>query len=68
MVTNKEFSEFVLDDANQVSQRQETDSIPFIDDVRFYITNFVQTYSDMYEVDRKIASIDRFLEDLDLDA
>ena len=68
MVLSEEFGEFVLEDAGLVSQREETDSIPFIDDVRFYITNFVQTYSDMYEADRKIALIDKFLDVLDLDA
>ena len=68
MVQVKEFGEFVREDAGKVQGRQETDSIPIIDDIRFHITNFVQTFSDMYEADQKLALIDSFLEELQLDA
>ena len=63
-----EFAEFIHEDATSVKGREETDSIPIVDDIRFHITNFVQTYSDMYEADDRLAAIDRLLEDLDLDA
>ena len=63
-----EFSSFVREDADTVKSRQEIDSIPIIDDIRFHITNFVQTFSDMYEADEKLGIVDAFLEELNLDA
>jgi len=63
-----EFLQIVSEDASTVQEREEADSIPIIDDIRFHITNFVQTYSDMYEADGKMAIIDHLLEELDLEA
>lgn len=68
VLSNAEFTVFVREDANAVKERQETDSIPIIDDIRYHITNFVQTFSDMYEADQKLAVIDNFLEELGLEA
>ncbi len=62
-----EFGEFVVEDAKSVIGRQETDTIPIIDDIRFHITSFMQTYSDMYEADQKLALINNLLEELGLD-
>ena len=67
MVKCSEFAELVVEDAKTVQDRQETDTIPIIDEVRFHITNFVQTFSDMYDADLKLATIDAFLEELQLD-
>lgn len=67
MVCLPEFAQLVQEDAKTVQHRQETDSIAIIDDIRFHITNYVQTYSDMYEADQKLAIIDAFLEELELD-
>ena len=68
MVQCQDFADFVKEDAEKVQGRQETDSIPIIDDIRFHITNFVQTFSDMYEADQKLGLIDSFLDELQLDA
>ena len=68
VLKNEEFAEFVKEDAETVQGRQETDTISIIDDIRFHITNFVQTFSDMYEADQKLGLIDAFLEELGLDA
>lgn len=68
MVGVEEFSVLVREDAGGVQRREETDSIPVIDEVRFHITSSVQTFSDMYEADRKLAAIDQFLDTLDLEA
>ncbi|KAK2139707.1 hypothetical protein LSH36_1645g00004 [Paralvinella palmiformis] len=68
VIDNNEFTTFVREDANAVKERQETDSIPIVDDIRYHITNFVQTFSDMYEADQKLAVIDSFLEELGLEA
>ena len=68
MVQSSEFADFVLKDAENVKERQDTDSIPIIDDIRFHITNFIQTFSDVDEADQKLSMIDSFLEQLNLDA
>ena len=68
MVNSEDFASFVKEDAQTVEKREETDSIPIIDDIRFHITNSVQTFSDMYDADEKLSSIDQFLDQLDLDA
>ena len=63
-----DFTELVKEDAKSVQERQDTDTIAIIDDIRFHITDFIQTYSDVYEADQKLAVIDAFLEELQLDA
>ena len=68
MVQSDEFAAFVKEDAEKVENRQETDSIPIIDDIRFHLTSFVQTFSDMYESNHKLSLIDSFLIELELDA
>lgn len=67
MVCHPDFARLVQSDAKNVQDRQETDSIGIIDDIRFHITNYVQTFSDMYEADQKLAVIDTFLEELELE-
>ena len=64
----KEFEDLVKADAAQVSNRQETDSVDIIDDIRFHITNFVQTYGEMEDANEKLKLIDDFLERIDIDA
>lgn len=61
MLCSEEFKDFVLRDAETVKDRQEVDSIPIIDDIRFHITNRLQTMSDMYEAEQKLAVIDEYL-------
>ncbi len=49
-------------------ERQETDTITIIDDIRYHITSNVQTFSAMSEANDKLAMIDELLETLGLDA
>ena len=64
-----EFAEFVHEDASAVLSREETDSIPIIDDIRYYITaERVNSFSDLYEVDRDLNMIEAFLLNLGLEA
>lgn len=58
----------ILQDATEVKGRQETDSIPIIDDIRYHIMSDVQTVSEMGEASEKLQIIDTLLEDLGLDA
>lgn len=62
-----EFAEIVKKDAKEVKRRQETDSIDIIDEIRFHITSFIQTYSDVEEANEKLKQIDDLLESLDLE-
>lgn len=63
----KEFEELVKSDANEVTNREETDSIDIIDSIRFHLTNFIQTYSEMQDAEEELKMIDDFLEALDLE-
>ncbi|CAE1273634.1 ABTB1 [Acanthosepion pharaonis] len=63
----EEFTELVMEDATNVKERQDTDSIEIIDNVRYYLTNFMQTFSEMQEVSEKLQLIDNLLEELNLE-
>lgn len=60
--------ELILSDANEVKDRQETDSIPVIDDIRHHINICVQTNKQQIEREEKLAVIDQILNKLQLDA
>jgi len=68
MVSDEDLHSFIREDAQSVQQRQATDSIPCVDDIRFHITNSVQTFGDMYEAEQRLAIMDALLDDLQLDA
>ena len=63
----QEFREVIVNDAHEIQGRQETDSISIVDDIRFHITNFVQTFSEMQEADEQLKIIDDVLEELNLE-
>ncbi|KAK7102749.1 ankyrin repeat and BTB/POZ domain-containing protein 1-like [Littorina saxatilis] len=67
VVEQQEFANLVLEDAEQVKGRQETDSIDIIDEIRFYVANVVNCVSDLQDADHKLRLIDALLEDLGLD-
>lgn len=67
VLQQQEFKEIVISDANEIQGRQVTDSIGIIDDIRFHITSFVQTYSEMEEANERLRVIDDLLEELDLE-
>ena len=68
MVQDEAFTAFVREDAASIRDRETTDTIPVIDDIRYHISSFMQTFSDMYEANEKLTLIDNFLEELCLDA
>ena len=68
MVQDEAFTAFVREDAASIRDRETTDTIPIIDDIRYHISSFMQTFSDMYEANEKLTLIDNFLEELCLDA
>ncbi|XP_061430173.1 ankyrin repeat and BTB/POZ domain-containing protein 1 isoform X2 [Lethenteron reissneri] len=61
LVESEEFAETVKVDAEAVEERQETDSIPLVDDIRFHVTSSVQTFSAMEEANQKLAALDALL-------
>ena len=67
VVEQQEFADLVLEDARQVTAREETDSIDIIDEVRFYVANVVNTVSDLQDAEEKLRLIDQLLEDLEID-
>lgn len=67
MIDREDFQDLVKEDASEIKGRQETDSIGIIDDIRFHLTNFVQTYSEMEEANERLRLVDDLLEDLNLD-
>ena len=67
MIDGQDFQDLVKEDASEIKGRQETDSIGIIDDIRFHLTNFVQTYSEMEEANERLQLVDDLLEDLNLD-
>ncbi|XP_023341091.1 ankyrin repeat and BTB/POZ domain-containing protein 1 [Eurytemora carolleeae] len=67
-VGNEDLNELVMEDAKSVKERQETDSIPVIDDIRSHIRLGVRTLADVAEAEIKIQFLESILENLGLDA
>jgi len=51
-----------------VKDRQETDSIQVIDDIRSHIRSRVRTMSEMSEAEMKMSVVDNLLSELDMEA
>lgn len=67
-MTQEDFVKFVLEDAASVVDRQETDTVAIIDDLRFYMAEFSTINpSDIDETSEKIKLLDQFLENIGLD-
>ncbi|NP_001096209.1 ankyrin repeat and BTB/POZ domain-containing protein 1 [Xenopus tropicalis] len=67
LVDSEEFAAAVREDAEAVEERQETDSIPLIDDIRFHITSNVQTYSAIEEANQRLEALENLLASLELE-
>lgn len=63
----EEFVTAVKESAEAVEERQETDSIPLVDDIRFHITSNVQTYSAIEEANQKLEALENLLANIGLD-
>lgn len=64
IVNQTDFKNLILEDANEIKNRQETDTISVIDDIRYHIANSAQI-SDSFS---KHLLIDKLLENLKLEA
>ena len=67
-IDQSDFHQLVIEDAQSVSERQETDSIPVIDEIRYLITSTVQTFAETEEAKEKLKLIDDLLDKYNLDA
>ncbi|XP_061113727.1 ankyrin repeat and BTB/POZ domain-containing protein 1 isoform X2 [Conger conger] len=61
LVEDPEFAQLVQEDAAAVADRQETDSIPLVDDIRFHISSNVQTYSAIEEAQQRLLALEDLL-------
>ncbi|TTP91404.1 Ankyrin repeat and BTB/POZ domain-containing protein 1 [Bagarius yarrelli] len=67
LVEKPEFAELIREDAESVAARQETDSIPLVDDIRYHISGNVQTYSAIEEANQKLHALEFLLSYIGLD-
>ncbi|KAI2810039.1 Ankyrin repeat and BTB/POZ domain-containing protein 1 [Blomia tropicalis] len=62
-IDNQHFHDLVVSDAQNVKERQETDTIDIIDDMRYFLNS-----SSKKDINLKLESIDNLLKMLDLEA
>uniref|UniRef100_A0A8C0D9U7 Ankyrin repeat and BTB/POZ domain-containing protein 1 n=1 Tax=Balaenoptera musculus TaxID=9771 RepID=A0A8C0D9U7_BALMU len=63
----QDFVEAVREEAAAVTARQETDSIPLVDDIRFHVGSTVQTCSAMAQAERRLRVLEDLLVSIGLD-
>ena len=68
MSEDVELHKVIAEDARGVRDRQETDSIQIVDDIRSHIRARVRTMSDMTEAEWKMSLVDNLLSQLDMEA
>lgn len=67
IIYSEEFSKLVLEDAMSVYERQETDSVPLVDDIRHHVSEMCETLSEFEESKNKLALLDALLSRLGID-
>merc|ERR1711973_826683 len=67
MADDTDLHKIIRQDANEVKDRQETDSIQVIDDIRSHIRSRVRTMSEMSEAEMKMSVVDNLLSELDME-
>ncbi|KAF0879390.1 ABTB1 protein, partial [Crocuta crocuta] len=67
LVEREDFVEAVREEAAAVAERQETDSIPLVDDIRFHVASTVQTYSAIEEARQRLRALEDLLVSIGLD-
>lgn len=56
-----ELAEAIKEDADTVEGREDTDSVPLVDEIRFHIASNVQTYSEIQEANQKLEALEELL-------
>ena len=67
LVNSAEFAEMIQEDARSVVDRQDMDSIPLVDDIRYHITTNVQMYSAIEEANQKLQVLEQLLVSIGLE-
>ncbi|XP_023372722.1 ankyrin repeat and BTB/POZ domain-containing protein 1 isoform X2 [Otolemur garnettii] len=67
LVEREDFAEAIREEAAAVAARQETDSIPLVDDIRFHVASTVQTYSAIEEAQQRLRALEDLLVSIGLD-
>ncbi|KAL1270328.1 hypothetical protein QQF64_032617 [Cirrhinus molitorella] len=67
LVERPDFADMIREDAGNVAARQETDSIPLVDEIRFHIASDVQTFSAIEEANQKLSALELLLASIGLE-
>ncbi|XP_007465325.1 PREDICTED: ankyrin repeat and BTB/POZ domain-containing protein 1 [Lipotes vexillifer] len=67
LLEREDFVEAVKEEAAAVTARQETDSIPLVDDIRFHVGSAAQTCSAMEQAERQLRALEDLLASVGLD-
>uniref|UniRef100_A0A8C9EGS6 Ankyrin repeat and BTB domain containing 1 n=1 Tax=Phocoena sinus TaxID=42100 RepID=A0A8C9EGS6_PHOSS len=67
LLEREDFVEAVKEEAAAVTARQETDSIPLVDDIRFHLGSAAQTCSAMEQAGRQLRALEDLLASIGLD-
>lgn len=74
MIDNEEFHSLILEDASSVHNRQQTDSIPVVDDIRFHLYKGVlpnvtsdEDEDGQFDSERKLNMLNNLLVHLDIE-
>lgn len=65
IIENEEFSQLVLEDAMEIQDREESDSVPLVDDIRHHLSE--TTFSDFEDSKRKLSLLSTLMSRLGLD-
>lgn len=61
-----DLAEVIKKDADSVEGREDTDSVPLVDEIRFHITSNVQTYSEIEEANQKLEALEELLSSINI--
>lgn len=74
LIDNEEFHSLILEDASSVRHRQQTDSIPVVDDIRFHLYKGVlpnvtsdEDEDGQFDSERKLNMLNNLLVHLDIE-
>lgn len=63
-----DFKKLILEDANEITNRQEVDTISVVDDIRYHIDNLQYNSERVYNCFQKHLLINKILANLGLEA
>ncbi|XP_068191257.1 ankyrin repeat and BTB/POZ domain-containing protein 1 isoform X1 [Antennarius striatus] len=67
LVEQPEFADIIEEDAKSLEERQENDSLPLVDEIRYHITSNVKTFSEIEEAQQKLEVLDDLLSNINIE-